>query len=180
VGSELSFGGWIFTYATRLHLAPDAIAAYVTSGFWGAFTVGRLASIPLAVKFPARRILMVDLILALVGLVLIQLFPASYVALWIGAILVGLGMASIFPTVITLAESFMTLTSGITSWFFVGSSLGGMVMPWIIGQLFDPVGAYVTMLSISAGLILDLVLLLFMTGYMSGLEKKVRPAAGRP
>jgi hypothetical protein len=24
-------------------------------------------------------------------------------------------------------------------WFFVGSSAGGMAVPWVIGQLFEPV-----------------------------------------
>ncbi|HEX7433982.1 MAG TPA: MFS transporter [Anaerolineaceae bacterium] len=171
VGSEVSFGGWIFTYATRLHFAPDSVAAYLTSGFWGAFTVGRLISIPLAAKFPARRILLVDLLLAMVGLLIIQLIPGSYVALWAGTLVVGLGMASIFPTVIALAESFMTITSWVTSWLFVGSSLGAMAMPWIIGQLFDSVGPFVTMISISTGLVLDLVLWVFMTAYEKRLEK---------
>ncbi len=124
VGAEVSYGGWIFTYATRLNLAPDTIAAYLTSGFWGAFTVGRLASIPLAARFPARRILFVDLFIALAGLLIIQLLPGSYAAIWIGTILVGIGMASIFPTVITLAESLMTFTSNVTSWLFVGSRPG--------------------------------------------------------
>ncbi len=172
VGSEVSFGGWIFSYATRMHLAPDAVAAYLTSGFWGAFTLGRLLSIPLATKFPARRVLFVDIFIALAGLLIIQLLPGSYGALWIGVTMVGFGMASIFPTVIGLAESFMTLTSGVTSWLFVGSSLGGMAMPWMIGQLIDPVGPHVAMLIISVGLALDLALLIVMTSYVSQLELK--------
>jgi len=93
------------------------------------------------------------------------------VALWAGTLVVGLGMASIFPTVIALAESFMTITSWVTSWLFVGSSLGAMAMPWIIGQLFDSVGPFVTMISISTGLVLDLVLWVFMTAYEKRLEK---------
>ena len=57
-------------------------------------------------------------------------------------------MAGIFPVTITLANSLMSMTGRITAWFFVGSSAGGMVVPWLIGQRFESVGAQVTMLII--------------------------------
>ncbi len=51
VGSEVSFGGWIYTYAVTLKLADTIIAAYLTSVFWGALTMGRLAAIPIATRW---------------------------------------------------------------------------------------------------------------------------------
>ncbi len=159
VGAEVAYGGWIFTYAVKLNLAPETMAAFLTSGFWGAFTVGRLFSIPLATRFSARSILFVDLLVTLAGLALIQILPGSFVALWIGTVAVGLGMASIFPTVIRLAESTMTMTGFVTSWLFVGSGLGGMLLPWLIGQYFERVGAFVTMLAVTIFTLLNLALL---------------------
>jgi fucose permease len=39
-------------------------------------------------------------------------------------------------------------------WFFLGASVGGMVLPWLMGQLFEPVGPRVTMLAIAVDLAL--------------------------
>jgi len=150
VGSEVAFGGWVFTYAATLNLGTTASAALLTSGFWGAMTAGRLLAIPLAARFQPGVILLAALLALIASLALIIALPGSYIALWAGAIGVGLGMAAIFPTLLTLAGRYMALSGFVTSWFFVGSSLGGMTLPWIIGQLFEPVGPRVVMLIITA------------------------------
>lgn len=146
VGAEVSFGGWVFTYTLEMGLADEASAAYLTSIFWGAFTIGRLFSIPIASRLRPQWILSIDLVGCLLGLGLILFYPGSQVALWGGTAILGLSMASIFPTMITFAERRMTLTGTITSWFFVGGSSGGIFFPWLIGQLFKPVGPQVTII----------------------------------
>ena len=82
------------------------------------------------------------------------LWPQSMVAIWGGTLGLGLSMASVFPVTITLAERRMTITGRVTSWFFVGASLGGMSLPWLIGQLFEPIGPQVTMVVILIALII--------------------------
>jgi fucose permease len=62
-------------------------------------------------------------------------------------------MASIFPTMLTFSESRMTLTGRVTAWFFVGASLGGMSLPWVIGQLFESIGPRAMMVAIFFDLI---------------------------
>jgi FHS family Na+ dependent glucose MFS transporter 1 len=154
VGAEGSLGGWLYTYTVALGLSSEAAAAYLTSAFWGSLTVGRLLAIPIAARLRPRDVLLIDLVGCLVSMSLIVLWPNSLVAVWVGAIGTGLAMASIFPTTLSLAESRMHITGQITSWFFVGSSLGGMTVPWIIGQLFEPVGPYATMLTIASAVAL--------------------------
>ncbi len=61
VGAELAFGSWIFTYAVVRRLTTSAEGAYLTSLFWGALTLGRLISIPLAARIRPRLILLGDL-----------------------------------------------------------------------------------------------------------------------
>jgi FHS family Na+ dependent glucose MFS transporter 1 len=139
VGAEVGFGGWVYTYALHQNLANETTGGYLTSAFWGAFTAGRLLSIPIAARLRPRWILLGDLLGGGISLVIILLFPESVVALWIGAILLGLFIASIFPTIFTLAERRMTLTGTITSWFFVGASAGAMFFPWLMGQLFEAI-----------------------------------------
>ncbi len=52
----------------------------------------------------------------------------------------GMSMASIFPTSINFAERNMDITGRITSWFFIGGSIGSMFFPWLIGQFFEKTG----------------------------------------
>ena len=172
VGAEVAYGGWIFTYATALNLGTTTIAALLTSGFWGALTVGRLVGIPLASRYTPRTILLGDLLIELAGLALIQALPGSFVALWLGTFAVGFGMASMFPTILNLAERHMTITSSITSWFFIGSSLGGMTLPWLIGQLFTPFGPRVTMLAVTVNTLLDLVTFVLIMLYTQKLARQ--------
>ena len=61
VGAEVGVGGWLYTYAVELGLATETSAALLTSVFWAALTIGRLASIPIAARLRPRTILVADL-----------------------------------------------------------------------------------------------------------------------
>jgi fucose permease len=86
-------------------------------------------------------ILFVDLVGCLVSLSLILLWPDSVPILWAGSIGLGLFMASIFPTTMMLAGERMHVTGAMTGWFLAGASIGGMFLPWGIGQAFAGLGA---------------------------------------
>jgi FHS family Na+ dependent glucose MFS transporter 1 len=156
VGGEVSFGGWVFTYAVALDLGGAAAAAYLTSAFWGAFTAGRLLAIPVAARVRPRHLLLGSFAGCLASLAAVLLWPASTVALWAGALGLGLSMAPVFPASFSLAERHMTITGQVSGWFLVGASLGAMSLPWLIGQLFERVGPHVTMLAILIDVILTL------------------------
>jgi FHS family Na+ dependent glucose MFS transporter 1 len=64
----------------------------------------------------------------------------STLALWIGTVALGLFMASIFPTIFMLAGEKMLITGKIAGWLLVGSGVGSMLIPWLIGQLFALTG----------------------------------------
>ena len=157
VGAEAAFGGWIYTYAVTLGLSDDTTAAYLTSAFWGALTAGRLVSIPVAMRFRPRTILLADLLGCAASVVLILAWRSSPVAVWLGALGLGFSMASIFPTAITLAERRIPITGAVTGWFLVAASIGAMSIPWLIGQLFEPVGPQIAMIIILVVLIAALV-----------------------
>jgi MFS transporter, FHS family, Na+ dependent glucose transporter 1 len=144
-GAEIGFGGWVYSYAVGLGLSSQAVAAYLTSAFWGAFTAGRLLSVPLATRFPPRSVLIVDFIGCLVSLAILLLGSNSLAATFLGTCGVGLSMASIFPAALCLAQGRMRITGRMTGWFLVGASAGGMTLPWLIGQLFESAGPRATM-----------------------------------
>jgi len=148
VGAEVSYGGWIYTYATTLGLSNATAAAYLTSFFWGALTVGRLLSIPLAAKLHPKTLLGGALTGALLSMAILLIGQTSSAALWLGTIGLGLSMSVIFPTTISLAEHTLSLSGQMTSYFFVGASLGAMTVPWLIGQMFERIGPVVTMITI--------------------------------
>lgn len=157
LGAEISFGGWIHAYAISLKLCNETMASYLTSAFWGSLTVGRLVAIPLAARFTPRVILVSNLLGCVVSVAVILIWSESLVAVWAGAIGLGLSMASIFPTTFSFAERRMTITGQVTGWFIVGASAGAMFLPWLIGQLFEKFGARVMMVIILIDLIATLL-----------------------
>lgn len=157
VGAETSYGGWVFTYATVKGLAAPATAAYLTSLYWGVFTIGRLVSIGLASRLKPQTMLAGDLIGCLLSLGLILAFPESLTALGIGTALLGFSTASMFPSMLVYAEKRLALSGRITSWFFVGGGFGGMFLPWLTGQLFNQIGPNAAMWAI----FIDLVVIIF-------------------
>jgi predicted MFS family arabinose efflux permease len=62
------------------------------------------------------------------------------------------------------ADQRLSLTGAMTGWILVGSGIGGMVSPWLIGQLFESVSPRITMPVLLAnnliafGLLLALIL----------------------
>lgn len=140
VGVEIGYGDWLYTYTIKSLLAAEEGAILLVSVYWGSFTVGRLISIPLAAKIKSKKLLLGDLVGAFLGLGLVLIFPASSTALWCGTIILGISLASIFPTALTYAKSVMPMTSKTTSRFFISGSIGSMVVPWVIGRYVEGVG----------------------------------------
>jgi len=160
VGAEVGFGNWIYTYALTLGLGTAITSAYLTSAFWGTFTVGRLLGVWISAHAHAAAILFVDLIGCLASLGVIILWGDSVTALWAGSIGIGLFMASIFPTMLVLAGERIQVTGAITGWFLAGSGAGGMILPWVIGQAFVEFGAEAMPVLVAGAVILNLLAVL--------------------
>jgi FHS family Na+ dependent glucose MFS transporter 1 len=141
VGAEVGYGNWIYTYALTLGIGTKITSAYLTSAFWGTFTLGRLLGIWVSSRVHAATILFVDLLGCITSLVVILLWRDSTSILWIGTIGLGLFMASIFPTILLLAGERMRVSGAMTGWFLAGASVGSMTLPWGIGQAFVRIDA---------------------------------------
>jgi MFS transporter, FHS family, Na+ dependent glucose transporter 1 len=164
VGLELGFGNWVYTYALTLGLGTTITAAYLTSAFWGSFTIGRLLGVWISTRLRSKTILIMDLIGCTISTIVIMLWKDSNPALWVGTIGLGVSMASIFPTIFILAGERMQITGAIAGWFLVGSGAGSMFLSWLIGQIFARTGprTMTTVLLVDIGAIM-LVLFLFLT-----------------
>jgi len=157
VGAEISFGGWVYTYVVNLNLASAAGAAYLTSAFWAAFTVGRLISIPAATRFNPRQVILTAVAGCLVILAAGISFSGSSLALWLMAIGLGFCMAPIWPTGFTLAGQSIAMTGKITSIILLGDSLGGMVLPTVVGKVIEGSGPRAMVYLVFGSLVLNLL-----------------------
>ncbi|MDT8305038.1 MAG: MFS transporter [Anaerolineae bacterium] len=163
VGAEIGFGGWIYSYALEREIAGETGAALLNSAYWGAFTLGRLVSIPLAALWRPRYLIPAHLLLALGGLGLL-LLGRPQAAVWAGSVIFGWALAPIFPTTVALAGRRVPLTGRVTSWLMIGGSIGAMSLPWLLGRIFGAWGAQATMVALAIDLSLALLLLLALLG----------------
>lgn len=140
VGSEIAFGGWIYTYAVELKLAPAVQAAYLTSLFWLSFTIGRLLSVPLATRWSPQQVITAAIVGSLFFIGLMFVFADSIAVLWIAACGVGFCMAPIYASGFTLAVQGIDLTAQASGIILLGDSFGGMILPWLVGQVLKGTG----------------------------------------
>lgn len=157
VGAEVGFLNWVYTYAQQQPLDADA-GTVLTSTFLGAFTIGRLLGIPLAARFRPESILLTAYAVCGVAGAIPLWQPASMAALTASMVIGGVAVAPMFATILALAGSRMPISGRATGWFFVGSSTGGMSVPWVIGQLFEAIGPesvfYVILADVGIGLVI--------------------------
>ena len=157
VGSEIAFGNWVYTYAVELKLALAVQAAYLTSGFWLTFTAGRLLSVPLATRFAPRQIITVALSGCVFFMGLVFVFADSAAVLWLAALGVGFCMAPVYPSGLTMAVQGFKLTARASSIILLGDSFGGMILPWLVGQVLDATGPRAMVYLVLGSVICDLL-----------------------
>jgi len=166
-GAALAFGGWIYTYAIEMNLATATTAAYLTSVFWGGLTLGRLAAIPLALRFSPRAILRADYAGALISLLVMLVWPHSNAAVIVTCAGLGFSLASIYPTTMSLSRQLMSISGKVTGLFAIGQSIGAMVIPWLIGLFFEPVGPQVLAVVLIADFFFALAVLVVLDRYQA-------------
>ena len=122
--------------------------------------IGRLITIPVAIKLKPQQLLWISLITTLISISFLLFQGEELTGLWIGTILLGLSIAAVFPTLLAFADNHMQMTGRITGLFFTGVSLGAMTLPWIIGQFLENTGAHVLLFAV---LICTIALVALMT-----------------
>ena len=157
VAAEVAYGGWIYTYTVATNLADDVTAAYFNSAFFLALTIGRIISIPMATRFRLYKIVQWNFIGAFISMAILIAGRELTEALLIGSIGLGLSFASMFPSMLSIADKYLGVSGKIMGWFFAASSLGAMTVPWLIGQLFESVGPQSFIWSILVVLVISLV-----------------------
>ena len=142
IGVEVTYGSYIFTFAvTYKELCfSKSRAALLNAVYWGSFTVGRLAGIGIAMLKVSTTIMLVsDFIGSMCAVLLMAIFHTSDVIIWTGSALLGLAVASIFPSMMLWIDEHVEVTGKVTAVLVNGAALGDMVLPLTVGLLITNV-----------------------------------------
>lgn len=162
VAAEIGFGSWIYAYALRRRIAEAVGAAYLTSLFWGCFAAGRLASTLLSLRLKPLTMILAGLGGCLASTSVFLALPQLTWAAWLGTAVFGFFVGPLFASIFNLAGEAVRISGQVAGIFMVGTSLGMLFLPWLIGQLFEPLGPTVLPVSLAitlAGALLCTLLL---------------------
>ncbi|KAI1286379.1 hypothetical protein HDE_10987 [Halotydeus destructor] len=132
-------GTFITSFAVLgdLHLTKQ-VGAYMTSLYWFAYTFFRLLAIAFIDKIGIRQTIVLDLgILVVANIFLVPFANSVEWCLWVGIVLAGIGLSTIWASTYSLLESHFPVTSGAASFLCVSVCLGEWVYPVIMGYAFD-------------------------------------------
>lgn len=140
VGVEISYGGWIFTYAQIINAGNPQSPYLLTSLFWTAITAGRLVSIPVsAVLTPSLNVFLL-LGSGVLSSALTAVFPTNPAAVWVGTAGMGLSLSALFPTTFRFIRKRTALPEKTYGIVWASGSLGGMLLPWLSGEFLTRAG----------------------------------------
>ena len=137
VGLEVTYGQLVLAFAIHsgLHLAQST-GLVIAVVFWGSFAAMRFASIFFSSGFGPMTMLVLNFVFCTVATVLLSAMASHMeTALWVGTALLGIGLASVFPTGILWIERYIHVSNKVAAAFVMGASLGEMVCPVVVYQL---------------------------------------------
>lgn len=139
-GNEFIIGGYLATYFTTYSGINVSAASYLLAVYWGAIMVGRIL-------IGRRRIHPVRLVQAsaigVAGSMLLVLFAPPGWAMAAGVVLLGVSLATIFPTVLAEAGTWFPAYTGTVFSILIGVALtGGITLPWATGNLSQHAGIH--------------------------------------
>lgn len=161
VGTETALGGWVATYAKRMDAVDAHMWQFTPSLFWGFLLLGR-ATAPFFLRWlPEKKLVILDVLVATSGVVIL-LLAHSVIWVSIASGITGFGLSSVFPITVALLSFFGPQASRAAGPMFALSSLGGAVLPWLVGVASVHLGSLRLALTIP---LLALLLILILHGW---------------
>ena len=143
-GAEVSVSGWIVSFLTSYRHGDLSRVGYVSAGFWGGITVGRLC-----LSYPSSRLgEKVSAILMVLGAialqVLIWLIP-NLIANCVMVAFLGVSLGAVYPCAVAVFTKLLPAYLHVPSLSLItalGSS-GGAALPFLVGILSQQFGTVV-------------------------------------
>lgn len=140
VGLENGLGGWVTTFMNQTTSLNLEKAALVSSGFWGALTIGRLLGAVLGSKISQKSLLIISLAAVAVMGFVFALTVGALLPSVASVLLIGFFTGSVYPTVMSLVTTAFPESPGkAASVIAAMGSIGGMLIPLAQGYLQEQV-----------------------------------------
>ena len=176
VGSEVSYGAYITSYAAQSLKTSISTGIYMNSVYWGGLAFGRICAVYLSKKLEPLYMLVIDLLGCFVAASLLFIDHEDDVnAAWIGSGLFGFFMASIFPCIFLIAEQTVKVDGKYASIMIFGASCGEFIIPWTEGIIMNLYGVrHFALITITMIIILFCIMLMLLLAIFCGdIKKKV-------
>jgi len=144
-GNEASVGGWTSTYVNSVGFSPRA-ATLALAAYWAALMGGRLLAARMLRALGKTQLVAASALLSLTGCAVL-LASHLFEFLVLGAVLVGLAYGPVFPTTLAIAgDRYSKQVGTVFGLLFSIALLGGMLLPWTVGQVSQGLGVRMGMI----------------------------------
>nr|XP_021512876.1 sodium-dependent glucose transporter 1C-like isoform X1 [Meriones unguiculatus]XP_021512878.1 sodium-dependent glucose transporter 1C-like isoform X1 [Meriones unguiculatus] len=135
VGAEVTYGSYVFSFATTHVGMEESEAAGLNSIFWGTFAACRGLAIFFATLLQPGTMIVLSNIGSLTSSLFLVLFGKSPLCFWIATSVYGASMAATFPSGVSWIEQYTSISGKSAAFFVIGAALGEMAIPAVIGIL---------------------------------------------
>ncbi|XP_003781871.2 sodium-dependent glucose transporter 1 [Otolemur garnettii] len=135
VGAEVTYGSYVFSFATTHAGMKESEAAGLNSIFWGTFAACRGMAIFFATCLQPGTMIVLSNVGSLASSLFLVLFNKNPICLWIATSVYGASMATTFPSGVSWIEQYTTIHGKAAAFFVIGAALGEMAIPAVIGIL---------------------------------------------
>lgn len=139
LGLENCVNGWFVSYLQDTGVMSATYATNLVSIVWICVIIGRLTCAYLSKKFSKKRIILINSI-GCVSFFLLLISTTNIVLITISIIGLGLFLAGIYPTGVANAGTLIKGSTTGMAMLLAIASLGGIIMPQIIGVFADKIG----------------------------------------
>lgn len=158
MGAEINVGAWLYTYASQAAQFAPATAAYLVATFWGAFMLGRLLAIFASAVISPFQYVCGGLLTGLASAVGIVMFaPQAGPGFWISIAALGVSMAAVFPQAFAMVSKALGMSGRRAATLLVAGSFGGMLLPWLTGQLMESISPHSLPIMVGISMILAFI-----------------------
>ena len=132
---EVSIIGWFVSYFIEDGLLPESVAGFVPSMVWFTMIIGRVLNAALSKHIRKKNNMLLIFALSATICFIGMILSSSVIPCIISLFGIGFSMAGIYPTTMATMKG---VTSSVAVGFTVAiASLGGILMPGIIGAVAD-------------------------------------------
>jgi fucose permease len=161
IGVEYGLGSWVSSFMALTAGVSARDGALLTSLYWGALALGRLAGLGLSKRLTRLQLLLLALGGSLVGAVCLGLLHTRLVPSILCLVWISFSYGTVIPTTIALASTTFPQDKGkVVSVLSAMGSIGGTILPWAAGVFLGrgQVAGYLTFTLAAIAVLLALVL----------------------